>query len=541
MNPFEKGVFSALSPLLPGVVYVAAVSGGADSISMLAALAELRGEKPFTLRCLHVEHGIRPGGESRGDAGFVREFCKKLAVPCKIVSIPPGKIAKTAKERGIGIEAAARLFRHAAWNREAGRIEGRSGSGVPREGGRKGGLPESVCGGGLKSARPVRVLVAHTRDDLLETLLMRFLRGSGPAGLAAMPRVKGRITRPLLGLSRKEVLAYLSLRGIPYRIDSTNADTAYLRNRVRLELIPLLDTLFPFWRKGALNLAETQRLAAQFIAAEVERRIPWEAGASANAGAVTGAVAAVVDASNSSLSVSDARFFAEPEIIREEALFRGVDLLAASAGSVAGRAALDPDPEKTGREIPRRESVRRFCRGVCRTCENSTKPDDLSGEGGLKALDLGPVRAETREGRVVLERRQAGGGERGFSLVVTKCGSYRLGELLVEVREAGAGDFAGNPSGGGQTAPGGSPGEAGFFASLPVALRPFNREDLVRSGFSEYTDSIRNKVCTVTAEDFRGIAACAGLNRGTAFVCARREGPRQAAPGDRYLVRLSRI
>ncbi|MDR0710170.1 MAG: tRNA lysidine(34) synthetase TilS, partial [Spirochaetaceae bacterium] len=196
---FEREAASGLGSWPIGTHFLAAVSGGADSIAMLAALAVFAGERGLALRCFHVEHGIRPAEESLGDAAGVRELCRELGVPCKAAHIPPGKIAGTAAKRGIGLEAAARFYRHALWNLEARRIGA------------------------------ARVLVAHTRDDLLETVLMRVLRGSGPAGLAAMKRDNGRILRPLLSLDRSQVLDYLAGRGIPFRTDSTNADPSFLR------------------------------------------------------------------------------------------------------------------------------------------------------------------------------------------------------------------------------------------------------------------------------------------------------------------------
>ncbi|MDR3337805.1 MAG: tRNA lysidine(34) synthetase TilS [Treponema sp.] len=463
-----------LFPPEQGAVFLAAVSGGADSTAMLTALAALRRERPFTLRCLHINHGIRSEQECLGDVLAVRELCGKLAVPCKVVTIPRGRVLKQAKMRGTGVEAAARFYRHAIWRDEARRLKVK------------------------RSAVAVRILVAHTRDDLLETALMRFLRGSGPAGLGAMPRSKGPLLRPLLDLSRTEVLSYLGEKGISYCTDSTNADKAYLRNRIRLELIPLLDASFPGWRKGVYNFAETQAFTAAFLSGEASRSVKWE-----GAGGF--------------LSAGRGDFFSAPEIIREEALYQGADLLAREK-----REGLGPDVPGRGREVPRRESVRRFSRG------------------GAKALDLGPFRAEDRNGRVLLSsrKRASGQGERGFSLLIEQCGQYRLGELQVKVEEA-FGDEAGT---------------GGFFSALPLVLRPFNRDDeipgrspvpdeaLVRSGFSGYTHTRPFWANAITAEDSRGIAACIGLaacgadvHRDGVMVFTRREVKSRE---DRFLVHI---
>ena len=356
MNNFESRFSAALGLPLSGKVLLAAVSGGADSTAMLAALAALRdeaqhrheGETAFALHCVHVEHGIRPAVESRGDAEAVLALCRELGVPCRVFSIPQGKIAAAASHGGPGIEAAARFFRHRAWNREARRI-----------------------GADF-------ILTAHTGDDLLETLLMRILLGSGPSGLAPM-QSRGRIIKPLLKFTRHDILSYLGEKGISFRTDSTNSDIGYLRNRIRHKLIPLLDEHFPSWRITLPALAETQSLAAQFIAAEAKKRLPWvrEAGV---------------------LKLSEEDFFKAPPILREEAVFQGTDELL--SGRAQGKA-------------PRRLAVRRAVQ-------------QPSHNGGAAAEDLGPARLERRNRFITLMPSLRQGGERGFSLLISEPGSYTL-------------------------------------------------------------------------------------------------------------------
>jgi tRNA(Ile)-lysidine synthase len=342
-----------------GTVFLAAVSGGADSTAMLVALASLREGSKFGIRCLHVEHGIRPAVESRGDAAAVEALCAKLDIPCSVVSITSGKIEQTAKKRGIGIEAAARLYRHTAWNAEARRV-GAAG-----------------------------ILVAHTRDDLLETALMRVLRGSGPAGLAAMPHTRGRILRPLLDLSRAEVLAYLEERGVPYRTDSTNADPKYLRNRIRHKLIPCLDEFFPAWRKTLRDLSETQRMVADFLGDEASARISWKK-------------------ENHAWSTSEENFFSQAPILREEALF----------------AVLDRLPKKGRVKPPKRRNLRLFAQGT------------------LGSLDLGFAVLKKDAGRITLNVSRI--EETGFSLLIKEPGIYKLKRLSIRVfseRNTGAAGF----------------------------------------------------------------------------------------------------
>jgi tRNA(Ile)-lysidine synthase len=412
MNTFESRLSAALERPTAGKVLLAAVSGGADSTAMLAGLAALRGEAGFTLHCVHVEHGIRPAGESRGDAKAVKALCAKFDVPCGVISIPPGRIAAYAARGGSGIEGAARFFRLRALTREARRLEADW------------------------------ITTAHTRDDLLETLLMRILRGSGPAGLSAMPRVKGRRLRPLLELTRRDVLDYLKEKDISYRTDSTNSDIRYLRNRIRLKLIPVLDTFFPSWRTSLLALAETQALTAEFLSAEVSKRLQWES-----------------PETGTSLRLREEDFFNSPPILREEAIFIGADTLAAS------------NRDGNHGQPPRRASLRR-------AVERGTA-DRGSGE------DLGPVRLERKNGFVILKPAVKARFETGFSLLIKEAGTYKL---------------KGKVSGLGKDlliSAGASPDKAaGFTAVFPVVFRNHRKGDCIFKGgrkrrFCDILDSWR--------------------------------------------------
>jgi tRNA(Ile)-lysidine synthase len=405
---------------------------------MLAALAALRDDS-FELRCIHVEHGIRPAAESRADAAAVEELCAKLAVPCRVVSIPPGKIERTAKRRGLGLEAAARLYRHGALRAEARR------------------------------AGAAKTLVAHTRDDLLETALMRVLRGSGPAGLAAMPRETSRLLRPLLGTGRADVLAYLAARGIPYRTDSTNADPAFLRNRIRLKLIPCLDEFFPSWRKTLADLAETQRLVADFLEAEAAARIPWEEEAGTEPRRLTGRD----------------NFFSQPQILREEALFAALDRF-------AGKGAAGAKP-------PRRSSLRSFARG------------------GAGSLDLGRVMLKNEAGSVVLQAPRRGEG--GFSLLIKEPGIYKLKWLRVRALPGETGKAADSSSS--------LKGQV-FFACPPVALRRrYPGDFVIREGRKRRGAEMGRAGELITVEDVLGLVAFINRGRdGSVAVLAGEDGNR---------------
>ena len=329
---FERKILAALENCSPDTIFLVAVSGGADSMAMLAALSQFP-----NYSCFHVEHGIRPAEESRGDAEFVRAFCEKQGIKFCVKHIPPGKVAAYAKRKGIGIEAAARFFRHKALSAEAARL-----------------------------GKNTRILIAHTKDDALELSLMRFLRGSGPAGLAAMPESRGRILRPLLGLTRADVIGYLKAKGIPWREDASNADEKFLRNKIRRRLVPLLDEAFPSWRTGVSAVAQTQSLAAEFIVSEADKRIKWES-------------------QETSLSTETQNFFAQPPIIREEAIFLAIDELLKNVKS----------PRSVKRTV-----VRQFC------------------SGSVTAADLGSVRIKRETGRITLSREKKEFFETGISTLI---------------------------------------------------------------------------------------------------------------------------
>lgn len=192
-----------------GETLVVGLSGGADSVALLDALVLLRPSRGFRLVAVHLDHGLRPG--SAEDAVFCARLCERLDVRFRHGT---ADVRARAAREGGGIEAAARRERY-LFLRRVGREE-----------------------------HAAAIAVAHTRDDQAETLLLRLLRGAGATGLAAMRGRRGALLRPLLAVSREEVVAHLRERGIDWREDPSNADPAHLRNRVRRELLPYLESRF---------------------------------------------------------------------------------------------------------------------------------------------------------------------------------------------------------------------------------------------------------------------------------------------------------
>ena len=212
--------------LPPGCTVVCAVSGGADSICLLHRLNQLRAIRPFTLVAAHYNHHLR-GAESDRDEAFVKRWVEDWCGPDPAAGQPPlpavrlitggGDVSGEAKRLGLGLEETARRMRY-AFLEEAARAVGAD-----------------------------RIATAHTADDNAETVLLHLIRGSGLQGLTGIRPRQGRLVRPLLTTTRREIEDYLELYHIPHVEDSTNQDGAYTRNQVRHQVIPLLDEINPWF------------------------------------------------------------------------------------------------------------------------------------------------------------------------------------------------------------------------------------------------------------------------------------------------------
>ena len=199
--------------LQKGDAVVAGVSGGADSMCMLLLLKELMEPLDLKLTVVHVDHGIRMD-EAKGDAAFVESYCRDNGIAFELVS---ADIPAMAKAAGKTCEEAGRDFRYAYFL-------------------------ECALKHGVK-----RIAVAHNSGDNAETVLFNIFRGSGISGLKGIvpkrPVDKNKdifLVRPILCLSRPEIEEFLKEKGQEFRTDSTNSDTAYSRNRIRNEILPLV-------------------------------------------------------------------------------------------------------------------------------------------------------------------------------------------------------------------------------------------------------------------------------------------------------------
>ncbi|MDQ4036314.1 MAG: tRNA lysidine(34) synthetase TilS, partial [Chloroflexota bacterium] len=220
---------------------VLAVSGGPDSVALLYGAARLVGTaaRRWRLTVAHLDHGLRD--DSADDATFVADGARALGLRCESRRTD---VAALARDERRSLEDAGREARYRF-------------------------LEEIAPGDAL-------IVTAHTADDAAETVLLNLLRGSGLGGVRGMPARRGRIVRPLLAERRATLRSLLDAAGIGYRIDPSNEDPAYLRNRVRGEVLPLLEELRP----GAVDrigrfarlAGDDDALLTDLAAAELSRR-----------------------------------------------------------------------------------------------------------------------------------------------------------------------------------------------------------------------------------------------------------------------------
>ncbi|HEX7286218.1 MAG TPA: tRNA lysidine(34) synthetase TilS [Candidatus Angelobacter sp.] len=219
--------------LQPGERVAVACSGGADSVALLRVLAELSQDLGIVLSVAHFHHGIR-GAEADHDQGFVSKLAAQLGLE---LHLGAGDAPAWARDHKLSLETAARELRHAWFARL------------------------------IAEKKVDKMATAHTLDDQAETVLMRMVRGAGARGLAGIAPIhqEKSLVRPLLQVTRLEVEEYLKSLNQPWRDDLTNQDLAHTRNRVRRQLLPLLERDFnPAIRQTLADLAEMARGEEEF-------------------------------------------------------------------------------------------------------------------------------------------------------------------------------------------------------------------------------------------------------------------------------------
>jgi tRNA(Ile)-lysidine synthase len=245
MHPLERKVekiVAAEKLLAGGETVVVGVSAGPDSMALWHLLLVLAGKLRLTLIAAYADHGLRPA-ETAAEVQLVRDTAAAAGMACEIGVLP---VREQAKAEGLSLEHAGRELRY----RFLRQVAARHGASL--------------------------VAVGHTADDQAEELLLRLVRGTGRKGLSGMTPLAGDLIRPLLGVPKAELLDYLRDRGITHCTDSSNTDRRYLRNRVRLELLPWLEThcnpgIRQTMRQTAAVLQDEESLLAELAAAAWEQ------------------------------------------------------------------------------------------------------------------------------------------------------------------------------------------------------------------------------------------------------------------------------
>ena len=237
-SSFEESVkryMDSYDMLTAGGRVVVGLSGGADSVCLLLVLKRLG----YEVHALHVNHMIR-GGEEDRDESFVRELCEREGIELTVVR---KDVPVLAKELHMSEEEAGRHIRYEAFEELATQLGG--------------------------SGKAVKIAVAHNKNDLAETVIYNMIRGSSLQGIAGIRPVRGRIIRPLLMTKRTEIENYLSSVDQEFITDSTNLKTDYTRNRIRLEVLPILEEL----NDGAVDHLAAASIDALKLRDDMDRRL----------------------------------------------------------------------------------------------------------------------------------------------------------------------------------------------------------------------------------------------------------------------------
>lgn len=221
----------------PGTKVVVGVSGGPDSSTLLHLLCHLKSEYDLDLWAAHLNHGLR-GKEAAEDAEWVKRFTFKLGVPLISDSLD---VASLAKEKGLGLEEAGRRARYDFFEDVAHRVAAS------------------------------KIALGHTASDQIETILMRLIKGAGLDGLCGIPPLRGKVVRPLIEVFREEIEKYCQENNLEPCLDSSNREISFLRNRIRLELLPFLKEYNPQIGKALFQMGKILKEDVDFLKEEEKK------------------------------------------------------------------------------------------------------------------------------------------------------------------------------------------------------------------------------------------------------------------------------
>ena len=215
------------------------LSGGPDSVFLLQILSMLKPEYRLNISAAYIDHGLRPG-DVPGEIEFCKNLCNSFDINFYTQSID---VKSYAQKQRMNIQEAARILRYGALDQISININAH------------------------------KIAVAHNADDQAETVIMRLLRGAGPAGLSGIPPVRKKIIRPIIDIEREEIEKFLSEKNIPFIIDPSNASLKYLRNRIRHNLMPVIKSLSPQATKIISKTADILREENDYINVNVTKAL----------------------------------------------------------------------------------------------------------------------------------------------------------------------------------------------------------------------------------------------------------------------------
>lgn len=219
----------------PGDKIIVGFSGGADSVTLLAFLWEVRKELSVQVTACHVNHSLR-GEESDRDELFCRNFCSHRGIPFQAHKIDA---ATGAKQEGLSVELYARQERYRVFDEAAEQLDNKT---------------------------PVKIATAHTLSDKAETIIFHMARGTGLKGLEGIPAVRGNIIRPLIDCTRKEVEDYCYTHSLIFMTDSSNLTDEYTRNRIRHRIVPEMLAINPAFAQSIRRLSQSARRDNTYLA-----------------------------------------------------------------------------------------------------------------------------------------------------------------------------------------------------------------------------------------------------------------------------------
>lgn len=222
---------------------IVGLSGGPDSVCLLSLLSELRQEYNIIVEAAYVNHGIRPDCDNIKDFELVKILCLFLGIKLHYKNIPHHKIEDESALLNSSVEAVARDYRYSFFNTLA-------------------------CNKDL-------IAIGHNRDDQAETQIMRFFQGSSIEGLLGIKERRENIIRPLINVDKSDIIKYLNLNGIDYRIDYTNNQLDYLRNSIRHKMVPVISDIFPTYKK-ALKKIENELVEYKSIVDNIYKPLVWD-------------------------------------------------------------------------------------------------------------------------------------------------------------------------------------------------------------------------------------------------------------------------